>query len=161
MEHAQADTSASESTSLEKLKVESTRQYFKSVSSLVTDIAKKNAQDARSIRRVADAVRPQDRELSTSGVDQDVDRFGLHAAMELRTASAAVKGIGIQGGAREKQIFNQPTYAAIAARASAGTQLRIRQQLRKRIRLLLPRPQHRGPAPCDSFGREGQGDDQR
>ncbi len=100
------------SESLESLKVEATEKYLKRVTSLVRDIATRK--DAKTIAQYGVWLTQYARKIesmSASGVDDEVSRFGLHAASQLRQAGSAVTGIGIQSSARESQVYSEPTVA--------------------------------------------------
>ncbi|MGE0606354.1 MAG: hypothetical protein AB7O62_04440 [Pirellulales bacterium] len=109
---AKPDKAPPTSESLEKLKADATEKYLNRVGTLVSDIAtRKNAKTIAQYGVWLTQYARKIESLSTSGVDDEVSRFGLHAAGQLRQAGTAVRGIGIQSSARESQVYSEPTVA--------------------------------------------------
>jgi hypothetical protein len=104
--------------------VQATQQYFKKVTSLRDDLRGRSG-EAKTIGQYAlwldNDARRIDR-LPILDVDSQMLRYGRYVAARMRDASMALKGVGIQSGARTAQVYQTVTtsYNAYAGYGGGG-----------------------------------------
>ena len=99
----------SESDRQQTRQAAASQQYFKALTSILDDV-RTESKDAKTLGQNAlwfDKWARKIDKLPLVNVDQDLLGFGQYISSNLRNMAAAVRGIGIQSGARTAQVYQQ------------------------------------------------------
>jgi hypothetical protein len=122
--------------------IAASQQYFKALSSILKE-AREESKDAKTFGQNAmwfDKWARRIDKLPLLNVDKDLLGFGQFVSTQLRNMAASMRGIGIQSGAREAQVYQTVTtdYSAYAGYGGGGysyyTELRNVDAERRAIR---------------------------